>query len=708
MTCDRQPASLWSAACGREAASPPSRARPNRSFGRNPDEIRLLRRRSRGRRRAAGRARLRPVARPDPHRRLVDRVPLHPGGRRAVRRHDRPAGAGRRVDRHRRRHADLLRRRRHRLPRHHRRLAGDEGVRVRALHGQRRRQRHRGAARLRRPFDRPFASTARTSTSARRSSSRRSPPRSRSTADRRQPLQELERDRPVAARRRRSRSSARRRPRAPATPSSSSSCSRAATSFPAIAALEEDRKEEVCERMRQDGPFIEAGENDNLIVQRLEADPNALGIFGYSFLFENTDKLKAVAVDGVAPDAETIASGEYGVSRPLFIYVKNAHRGVIPGLDDFLDRVRLRGELRPGRLPARARPDPARRRRARGGPRRGRGRRQDGPLQLSRPRPGARAAPRRPPPRRGDRGARLSLPDHPRCCRSPPTSSARRPRAASSPPAASRCTRCRATTAPSSRSGSACPRWCSCCSGCVAPGQRDRRPAAAQPARRLTAGAAAARRRPAPLRDPQRRRRAASSPSRRPRSPPPPSGSTAGRRIARARAVRRGARRDARSASSSPAPASRRASAPATAVERALVGLHDLLLGGRDPHHRRHHRLARLRGLGLLRAGAAARLLLRPAAGSRRSPSAPTRSPAPAPSARCRSSSAPSSSRPSPCWSPCRSGSSPRSTSSSTPPTGCASVVKPLLEILAGVPTVVYGFFAVLTVAPGDPPAPAA
>ncbi len=106
--------------------------------------------------------------------------------------------------------------------------------------------------------------------------------------------------------------------------------------FPAIQALDDARKKEICERMRQDGPFIEAGENDNLIVQRLESDPTTLGIFGYSFLYENTDKLKAVAVDGVIPDAETIASGEYAVSRPLYIYVKNAHRGVIPGLDDFL------------------------------------------------------------------------------------------------------------------------------------------------------------------------------------------------------------------------------------------------------------------------------------------------------------------------------------------------------------------------------------
>jgi phosphate transport system substrate-binding protein len=106
--------------------------------------------------------------------------------------------------------------------------------------------------------------------------------------------------------------------------------------FAAIAALEGDRKEEVCERMRQDGPFIEAGENDNLIVQRLKADHNSVGIFGYSFLFENSDTLKAVAVNGVAPNADTIADGSYSVSRPLYFYVKNAHRGVIAGLDEFI------------------------------------------------------------------------------------------------------------------------------------------------------------------------------------------------------------------------------------------------------------------------------------------------------------------------------------------------------------------------------------
>lgn len=94
--------------------------------------------------------------------------------------------------------------------------------------------------------------------------------------------------------------------------------------------------DEDCSRMRQDGLFVEAGENDNLIVQRLEADPNAVGIFGYSFLYENLDKLKAVKVNGVAPDLATIGSFEYPISRPLYFYVKNAHRGVIPGLTEFL------------------------------------------------------------------------------------------------------------------------------------------------------------------------------------------------------------------------------------------------------------------------------------------------------------------------------------------------------------------------------------
>lgn len=106
--------------------------------------------------------------------------------------------------------------------------------------------------------------------------------------------------------------------------------------FDAYKKLDKDKKKEACSRMRQDGLFIEAGENDNLIVQRLDADPAAVGIFGYSFLYENQDKLVAVKVGGVDPTFATIQDGSYPISRPLFFYVKNAHRKAIPGLQDFL------------------------------------------------------------------------------------------------------------------------------------------------------------------------------------------------------------------------------------------------------------------------------------------------------------------------------------------------------------------------------------
>ncbi|HSR55597.1 MAG TPA: PstS family phosphate ABC transporter substrate-binding protein, partial [Alphaproteobacteria bacterium] len=106
--------------------------------------------------------------------------------------------------------------------------------------------------------------------------------------------------------------------------------------FPEVKKLSKGDMKNVCQRMRTDGPFIEAGENDNLIVQRLTSDPTAYGIFGYSFLYENQDKLKAVKVEGVAPNTDTIADGSYKVSRPLFFYIKNAHRSAIPGLKEFI------------------------------------------------------------------------------------------------------------------------------------------------------------------------------------------------------------------------------------------------------------------------------------------------------------------------------------------------------------------------------------
>ncbi|MGF1626902.1 MAG: substrate-binding domain-containing protein [Alphaproteobacteria bacterium] len=112
--------------------------------------------------------------------------------------------------------------------------------------------------------------------------------------------------------------------------------------WPAIAALEEtdeDRFEQVCQRMREDGHFVEAGENDNLIVQRMISDPNTYGIFGYSYFYENRDQLSVLSIDGVAPDETTIADFSYPVSRPLFLYFKNAHRGVIPGLQEFIEEA---------------------------------------------------------------------------------------------------------------------------------------------------------------------------------------------------------------------------------------------------------------------------------------------------------------------------------------------------------------------------------
>jgi phosphate transport system substrate-binding protein len=100
--------------------------------------------------------------------------------------------------------------------------------------------------------------------------------------------------------------------------------------------VDEGRFRKVCDSIREDGSYIEAGENDNLIVQKLEANPAAVGVFGYSYLEENQDRLAGSLLEGVTPVFETIASGKYPASRPLFIYVKKAHIGVIPGIKEFL------------------------------------------------------------------------------------------------------------------------------------------------------------------------------------------------------------------------------------------------------------------------------------------------------------------------------------------------------------------------------------
>lgn len=92
----------------------------------------------------------------------------------------------------------------------------------------------------------------------------------------------------------------------------------------------------VWKTMREDGAYVEAGENDNLIVQKLEANPEAVGIFGFSFLDQNKKALNAIKVDGVGPEYKTIADGSYKMSRPLFIYVKKQHMTAIPGMKEFV------------------------------------------------------------------------------------------------------------------------------------------------------------------------------------------------------------------------------------------------------------------------------------------------------------------------------------------------------------------------------------
>ncbi len=112
-----------------------------------------------------------------------------------------------------------------------------------------------------------------------------------------------------------------------------------AEKFEALAALKKsDAKafETIWKTMRTDGAYVEAGENDNLIVQKLEANPRAFGVFGFSFLEENEGKIKGAEVDGNKPSFETVASGDYKVARPLFIYAKKQHVGTIPGMAEFV------------------------------------------------------------------------------------------------------------------------------------------------------------------------------------------------------------------------------------------------------------------------------------------------------------------------------------------------------------------------------------
>lgn len=121
-------------------------------------------------------------------------------------------------------------------------------------------------------------------------------------------------------------------------------------SNPAMVALKKanpDKHKAVCTGVREDGAFIEAGENDNLIVQKLAANANTVGIFGYSFLEENAGKLKGININGVAPTYQTISSFQYPGARPLYIYVKNAHVRAIPAIRAFVAEMTKESAIGP-------------------------------------------------------------------------------------------------------------------------------------------------------------------------------------------------------------------------------------------------------------------------------------------------------------------------------------------------------------------------
>ncbi|MEL6531169.1 MAG: substrate-binding domain-containing protein [Pseudomonadota bacterium] len=108
---------------------------------------------------------------------------------------------------------------------------------------------------------------------------------------------------------------------------------------PAMEALkkeDKDRHQQVCTEVRSDGAYVDQGEQDNLIVQKIESNPRSIGVFGFSYLDENTDKVQGLPMNGVDPTYENIASFAYPGARPLYVYVKKAHMRAIPGLDLYL------------------------------------------------------------------------------------------------------------------------------------------------------------------------------------------------------------------------------------------------------------------------------------------------------------------------------------------------------------------------------------
>jgi phosphate transport system substrate-binding protein len=106
----------------------------------------------------------------------------------------------------------------------------------------------------------------------------------------------------------------------------------------ALAETDEDEHAQICTEVRRDGAYVFQGEQDNLIVQKIEGNPRAIGVFGFSYLEENSDKVQGLPMNGVEPTYENIASFDYLGARPLYVYVKKAHIGAIPGLQEFLQQ----------------------------------------------------------------------------------------------------------------------------------------------------------------------------------------------------------------------------------------------------------------------------------------------------------------------------------------------------------------------------------
>ena len=115
--------------------------------------------------------------------------------------------------------------------------------------------------------------------------------------------------------------------------------SKGANAFPHMKKLKKSDKKmwkKLTRTVREDGAWIDAGENDNLMVSKLAANPKAVGVFGFSFLDQNSDKIKGAIVEGIEPSFENIAEGKYGISRSLYFYIKHAHVGTVPGILEYV------------------------------------------------------------------------------------------------------------------------------------------------------------------------------------------------------------------------------------------------------------------------------------------------------------------------------------------------------------------------------------